>query len=166
MNRRRSAQADVVVVPRTDLEQLHEELARLRLERHRTLNLAEVGRSARAFAEAAVDSDEAWHAVTEAQALRASLLGVLRDLQIAAGQLERQLGTATPAAEVDRRVAPERHRPRVAEQRAQPIRLSALEVLARDLTQRHPDHTQRLMLPLLPDPVIDLESDNDMVVLP
>lgn len=144
MFRRRSAHADDVLVPRTDLEQLNEELARLRLERHRTLNLAEVGRSARAIAEATVDSDEAWHAVTEAQALRASLLGVLRDLQTAAGQLERQLGTVTPAAEVDCRVAPDRRRLHVA-------------------TQRHPDHSQRLMHSV-PDP--DLESDNNMVVLP
>jgi hypothetical protein len=39
-------------------------------------------------------------------------------------------------------------------------------------TQRHPDHSQRLMLPLLPVPVpvpvldLDLESDNDMVAQP
>lgn len=138
--RRHPAQADVVAVPRADLEQLNEELARLRLERHRTLNLAEVGRTARAVAEAAVDSDEAWHAVTEAQALRASLLGVLRDLQIAAGQLERQLQTATPAAEVDRRVAPDRRR-------------------MRNATEDHPDRRQQLTNP-------DLEKELTMIVSP
>ncbi len=111
--RRRTVQADVVEVPRAYLEELRDEAARLRLEQHRPLNLAQVGRSARALANAA-STDEAWHVVAEGEALRASLVGVLRDLQTASSQLQQQLETGTPAAELDRRVAFDRRRLHVA----------------------------------------------------
>lgn len=110
---RRTVQADVVEVPRAYLEELRDEAARLRLEQHRPLNLAQVGRSARALADAA-STDEAWHVVAEGEALRASLVGVLRDLQTASSQLQQQLETGTPAAELDRRVALDRRRLHVA----------------------------------------------------
>lgn len=96
-----------VLVPQAELEELQEELIRLRLEQHRPLNLAQVGRDARASSDAAT-SDETWHAVAEAQALRASLLAVLQNLNVACAQLGRQLDTDTPATEIDRRVGSER----------------------------------------------------------
>jgi hypothetical protein len=102
MIRRRASRADVVTVARADLEELQDELARLHLERHRPINLSEVGRAARDVADAA--NDEAVHVLAEAEALRSSLIGVLRDLQTAGAQLQRQLETDMPSAEIDRRV--------------------------------------------------------------
>lgn len=99
---------------RTEIEELREENARLRLEAQRpagpglaAARIGEIGARV-AFTD---EGDEAWESLTEASVLRDALLRVCRELATCALQVERQLTTLLPPTELDRRVRDRRRVP-------------------------------------------------------
>lgn len=109
------------------LEELREENERLRVDATRPRSPAELsGRLAELAAAAgsgapdvasldAADErlDQAWYLYAEAQRMRLAVIDVLNELQVACGQLERQLRLDAGPMEIDRRVV-ERRRDTIA----------------------------------------------------
>ncbi len=105
--------ADEIALLRRELERLEDDNARLRLDRQRPIHLLGVAKKARSLAEQAAqdqpDDDDIEQRHTELLTVRTSLLVVLQELQISAGQLERRLHLEVPASEIDRRFPIGRH---------------------------------------------------------
>ena len=106
---------DEVSTLRGELERLHEENARLRLDAQRPLHLLTVAEKVRACVpspEAGAEAaDEARQLLVDTMVLKTAMLAVLRDLQTAAAQLERRLELDAPNSEIDRRVRDREHIP-------------------------------------------------------
>lgn len=97
---------------RAELERLHDENMRLRLERQRMLGPAASAEKARDLADAmrakADEADDAWQAVAESHAMKDMLLRVVSEMQRAMGAAEEQLLSGTPPTELERRSRPRR----------------------------------------------------------
>ncbi|GAA4991525.1 hypothetical protein [Kineococcus glutinatus] len=116
--RRKAGADDEQVLLRQEVERLTQENMRLRLEQQRPRNLSAVAEQLRAVvARSGEDTaevgflearDEAYHVMAQTEATRRAILGVLDDLVVSAGQLQRQLTSGLPLAEVDRRVVERR----------------------------------------------------------